>query len=201
MRLLRAGREGVLIEMDTEGAVASVYAEIRRQAPAGIVEVVPAARTVLITGPGAPRFAQEVLSWTPATAGPGVDDPLIEIPVIYDGADLDAVSLAAGLPVAELVQLHCGAEYRVAFCGFAPGFGYLSGLPAALHVARRPTPRTSVPAGAVAVAGRYTAVYPRRSPGGWQLLGHTELNLWDLARDPPALLRPGMRVRFVNRSP
>lgn len=85
----------------------------------------------------------------------------------------------------------------MAFCGFAPGFGYLTGLPADRAVPRRATPRAAVPPGAVAVAGEYTGVYPRSSPGGWQLLGHTDLVLWDADREPPALLRPGARVWFV----
>ncbi|MDH6710251.1 KipI family sensor histidine kinase inhibitor [Kitasatospora sp. MAA19] len=95
------------------------------------------------------------------------------------------------------MRIHTGPEYVVAFCGFAPGFGYLTGLPPAYEVPRRATPRSSVPAGSVALAGRYTGVYPRSSPGGWQLLGRTGLALWDTGRDPAALLAPGVRVRFT----
>jgi KipI family sensor histidine kinase inhibitor len=202
MRLLRAGREGVLIEPEAEDGVTRLYAEIRRRAPAGLVEVVPAARTVLITGPRARAVAEDALGWTLADIHEDAAvEAALEVPVVYDGADLEAVAQASGLGIADVVALHAAAEYRVAFCGFAPGFGYLRGLPAPLHVARRASPRTSVPAGSVAIAGRYSAVYPRSSPGGWQLIGHTSLALWEPARDPPALLRPGLRVRFVIRQP
>jgi KipI family sensor histidine kinase inhibitor len=122
----------------------------------------------------------------------------VEIPVTYDGEDLGEVAALTGLSEAEVVARHQGASYRVAFCGFSPGFAYLTGLPRELHVPRRETPRTVVPAGSVAVAGDYASVYPRASPGGWRLLGRTDVPLWDLDRDPPALLRPGTRVRFVR---
>nr|WP_308209716.1 carboxyltransferase domain-containing protein [Actinomadura madurae] len=121
----------------------------------------------------------------------------MEIPVVYDGEDLDEVADLTGLSRDEVVRRHSAASYTVAYLGFSPGFGYLSGLDPALHVARRESPRTSVPAGSVAIAGPYAAVYPSRSPGGWRLLGHSGLRLWDVSRDPPSLLRPGMRVRFV----
>jgi KipI family sensor histidine kinase inhibitor len=125
----------------------------------------------------------------------------VVIPVRYDGADLAAVAAATGLTVGEVVAAHCGATYRVAFCGFAPGFGYLTGLPERLHVPRRSTPRTRVPAGAVAIAAGYAAVYPRPSPGGWHLLGSTDLVLFDPDRQPPALLAPGNVVRFESTGP
>jgi KipI family sensor histidine kinase inhibitor len=122
----------------------------------------------------------------------------VEIPVTYDGPDLAEVARLTGLPADEVVRRHAAAEYVVAFSGFAPGFGYLTGLPAELRVPRRDSPRTAVPAGSVAVAGEFTGVYPRRSPGGWQLLGRTDAVLWDPERDPPALLVPGTRVRFTR---
>ncbi len=99
----------------------------------------------------------------------------------------------------ELVARHSEPRYVVAFCGFAPGFAYLSGLDERLHVARRAEPRTRVPAGSVGIAGEFTGVYPRASPGGWRLLGRTDADLWNLARTPPALLVPGTRVRFRPR--
>lgn len=102
-----------------------------------------------------------------------------------------------GVAEGEVARIHAGTEFRVAFCGFAPGFGYLTGLPARYDVPRRDTPRTAVPAGSVALAGPYTGVYPRSSPGGWQLIGSTDAVLWDHARVPAALLSPGTRVRFV----
>jgi KipI family sensor histidine kinase inhibitor len=101
------------------------------------------------------------------------------------------------LSPSQLIDLHTGAEYTVRFCGFSPGFAYLDGLDPRLHVGRRASPRTAVPAGSVAIAGEFTGVYPRSSPGGWQLLGRTDAQLWEVTRDPPALLTPGTRVRFV----
>lgn len=134
-----------------------------------------------------------------ASASEG-DAGLIEIPVIYggeSGPDLDDVAAHAGLMREAVIELHCGAEYRVAMLGFTPGFPYLLGLPDALHMPRRATPRTRVPAGSVAIGGAQTGVYPRETPGGWHLIGRTPLHLFDPARDPPALLKPGMRVKFV----
>jgi KipI family sensor histidine kinase inhibitor len=121
---------------------------------------------------------------------------VVRIAVRYDGADLDEVAGLTGLPVDEVVRRHAGAEYTVAFGGFAPGFGYLVGLDEALRVPRRDSPRERVPAGAVAIAGPYTGVYPRATPGGWRLLGRTEVVLFDAGREPPALFAPGDRVRF-----
>lgn len=123
--------------------------------------------------------------------------PVLEVPTHYDGPDLDAVSEMSGLSVAAIVDAHAAATYTTLFLGFVPGFGYLGPLPAELAMPRRPVPRTYVPAGAVAIGGAQTAVYPIDSPGGWWLLGRTELRFWDPSREPPALLRPGRRVRFV----
>jgi KipI family sensor histidine kinase inhibitor len=120
----------------------------------------------------------------------------VTLPVRYDGADLDAVAAASSLTASEVVRRHSSATYVAAFCGFAPGFAYLTGLDPALHLPRRSTPRTRVPAGAVAIAGDYTAVYPHPSPGGWHLLGHTDAPVWDVERPRPNLLVPGTRVRF-----
>jgi KipI family sensor histidine kinase inhibitor len=121
----------------------------------------------------------------------------VEIPVVYDGADLAEVAELSGLTVREVLDRHSSAEYTVAYLGFSPGFGYLTELDPVLRLPRRKTPRTSVPAGSVAIAGPYTAVYPSASPGGWRLLGRTDLVLWDVRRDPPSLLGPGDKVRFV----
>ncbi len=114
----------------------------------------------------------------------------------YDGPDLAEVAARTGLSPPDVVRAHTGSEWVVAFAGFAPGFGYLTGGDPRLSVPRRATPRVRVPAGAVALAAGYSAVYPRASPGGWQVVGHTDRVLWDLSADPPALLRPGQRVRF-----
>jgi KipI family sensor histidine kinase inhibitor len=121
----------------------------------------------------------------------------VEIPVCYDGEDLAEVGELTGLGADGVVEAHTGQTWTVAFAGFAPGFGYLVGEDDRLHVPRRTTPRTKVPAGAVGLAGEFSGVYPRESPGGWQLIGSTRLPMWDLDRDPPALLQPGLRVRFV----
>ena len=118
------------------------------------------------------------------------------VPVVYDGADLDDVARLTGLTPAEVAAAHTGTPWVVAFTGFAPGFGYLTGGDPRLRVPRHDVPRPRVPAGAVGLAGRYSGVYPRASPGGWRLIGRTGLTLWDAAADPPAELRPGRRVRF-----
>jgi KipI family sensor histidine kinase inhibitor len=128
-----------------------------------------------------------------------LDNTILEIPVRYggeSGPDLEAVAQHAGLRVEEVITRHCAGDYRVAMLGFAPGFAYLLGLDAALHVPRRATPRTRVPAGSVAIGGAQTGIYPRELPGGWQIIGHTALTLFDPAHDPPTLLTPGKRVRF-----
>jgi KipI family sensor histidine kinase inhibitor len=123
----------------------------------------------------------------------------VQLPVRYDGADLDPVARETGLTTEELIALHSGAEYTVRFCGFSPGFGYLTGLDRRLWLPRLATPRPAVPAGSVAIADEYTGVYPRSSPGGWRLLGSTDVPLFELDRQPPAVLAPGVRVRFIPR--
>lgn len=118
---------------------------------------------------------------------------------MYDGPDLAAVAELTGLTEEEVVAAHTGSSWQVAFGGFAPGFAYLAGGDPRLQVPRRDQPRTTVPAGSVGLAGEFSGVYPRASPGGWQLIGRTDLVLWDLDRDPPALLAAGLRVRFEAR--
>jgi len=180
----------------------AAYAELVRLRAAGrlpgVVELVPAARTVLVEL-GTVSDPLPDLAALLAELAPGAEQPrpAVQIPVRYDGPDLAEVAALTGLDTGEVVRRHAAAAYTVAFCGFAPGFGYLTGLPAELQVPRRPSPRTAVPAGSVGVAGEFTGVYPRRSPGGWQLLGRTDAVLWDADRDPPALLAPGTGVRFV----
>lgn len=125
---------------------------------------------------------------------------VVEIPVAYggaDGPDLDRVAAHAGIAPADVVRLHAGAEHVVGMIGFAPGFPYLLGLPAALSIPRRATPRTRVPAGSVAIAERQTGIYPQGGPGGWHVIGRTSLAMFDPGRDPPSLLRAGDVVRFV----
>ncbi len=195
------GEHALLVELPDPAGVTALYGWLRARQSAGelptVEEIVPAARTVLLDGvTDAPALARLLRTARPdpaaATAG-----PLVEVPTVYDGADLAEVAGLWGVPPEEAVRIHSAPEYVVAFCGFAPGFGYLTGLPARYEVPRRATPRSAVPAGSVALAGPYTGVYPRSSPGGWQLLGRTALPLWDTTRTPAALLAPGTRIRFT----
>lgn len=181
-----------------------VAAHWRRVLSERAVDVIPAARTVLVR-PGPQEYlsaADRELLWNALEQitddvddGPAV---VVEIPVVYDGADLDEVAAQTSLAIDDVVALHSGTVYRVAFCGFAPGFAYLTGLDQRLQCPRRSSPRREVPAGSVAIAAEYTAVYPTASPGGWHLLGHTDRSLFDIDRDPPAVLQPGDMVRFIN---
>lgn len=202
MRFYPVGAAALLVELDDMAAVLALHAEIERRRARGwapsLVDVIPAARTILLDGvPDQAAAEQELSGWDvrPAAAP---DGPVVEIPCRYAGEDLAAVAASWRVTEREAARIHAGTEYRVAFCGFAPGFAYLSGLSEELAVPRRPTPRTSVPAGSVALAGVYTGVYPRSSPGGWQIIGSTGAVIWDVSRDPPALLTPGTRVRFTD---
>ncbi len=201
VRVLPYGERAVLLELyDDEradpGAVRA-WDEAVRRLP-GVLDTVPAAQTLLVvsTASALSALVARLRALRPSAVQPR-GGPLVTLPVYYDGPDLDEVAKQTGHSPQQVVALHAGASYVVAFCGFAPGFGYLSGLPPALHLPRRLTPRTRVPAGAVAVADCYSAVYPRASPGGWHLLGRTDARLFDPARTPPALLEPGTRVRFL----
>ena len=165
-------------------------------------DVLPAAATVLVRliDEVTPEVIERITRLTTSGIGPApVVAGAVDIDVRYDGEDLAAVAEAVGLSIAEVVGLHSGAEYRVEFCGFAPGFAYLSGLPSRLHLPRRATPRVRVPAGSVAIAAGDSAVYPSASPGGWHLLGSTSTVVWDVQRTPPSPLRPGVAVRFRPR--
>jgi KipI family sensor histidine kinase inhibitor len=200
MRLLPYGDAAVLVDLDGLEAVLGLSAALRDDVPDGVVDVVPAARTVLLrfdrarTTAAAVAAAVRRLAPAPVERWSGAE---VEIPVVYDGVDIEEVGGATGLGADGVVAAHTGAVWTVAFCGFMPGFGYLVGNEPRLRVARRADPRTRVPAGSVALADEYTGVYPRLSPGGWQLIGRTDRTTWDPDADPPALLRPGVRVRFV----
>jgi KipI family sensor histidine kinase inhibitor len=189
---------------------ADLAAAVAAQPPTGLVDVVPAARTVLIRvarGTNLAETARHVLGLDPTRrpaigADTDIDtdthtDRAVAVPVTYDGPDLDRVAELTGLSVAEVIAAHMNAQWTVEFCGFAPGFAYLTSGDPRLVVPRRDRPRARVPRGSVALAGPYSAVYPGDSPGGWQLIGRTDAAVWDLDRDPPALLGPGTRVQFV----
>ncbi|GAA2451353.1 allophanate hydrolase subunit 1 [Streptomyces glaucus] len=204
MRVLPAGDAALLVEVASGDEAQALHAElVRRRAQGALTarEIVPAARTVLLDGLDDPdRLAAELTAWRIPPVPPRAGEA-VEIPVRYDGPDLAEVAAHWGVSPEEVARIHAGTGFRVAFCGFAPGFGYLTGLPPRYDVPRRATPRTAVPAGSVALAGPYTGVYPRSSPGGWQLIGTTDAVLWDHARVPAALLSPGTRVRFVPTGP
>jgi KipI family sensor histidine kinase inhibitor len=201
MRLLPSGSTALLVELDTLDDVLGLYAALSEAPPEGVVDVVPAARTVLlVTDPRRTTLAAvaDAVRRTPPRPGGQTAGDTVELPVHYDGADLDDLARLLELTTDEVVARHTGAEWTVAFCGFAPGFGYLTQPGTAWDVPRRASPRTKVPPGSVALAGEFSGVYPRESPGGWQLIGRTDVAVFDLDRDPAALLRPGTRVRFVE---
>jgi KipI family sensor histidine kinase inhibitor len=204
VRARPAGTGAVLIELDSLEQVMGLDAALRTAPPVGTVDLVPAARTVLVMFDATTTTVERVvadISGRQISAVAEHAGPLVEVPVVYDGEDLAEVAALSGLSEEEVVARHQRPEYRVAFCGFAPGFAYIVGGDPALQVPRRRSPRTAVPAGSVALADEFTGLYPRQMPGGWQLIGHTDAVLWDLSRDPPALLPPGTRVRFVTERP
>jgi len=195
------GRGALLVEVPP-GRVARWYAALELLRREGLVrDVVPAARTVLLDGLADPVGVRaRVLAMNPLPV-PDTAGPLVQLAVCYDGEDLAEVARLWRTDPAGVVAVHTGTPFRVAFCGFAPGFGYLAGLPPHRHVPRRATPRTRVPAGSVGLAGEWSGVYPTASPGGWQLIGRTSAVLFDPDREPPSLLAPGTRVRFVDAGP
>lgn len=200
------GDRALLVEVDDAEAVIGLHRSLRTDPPAGLIESVPAARTVLLmfdpAATDARRLAVEVAARrVDGGASPASPGKLVEIPVVYDGLDLADVAGMTGLSEREVVARHASASYAVAFCGYAPGFAYLTGLDPLLRLPRRSNPRTRVPVGAVAIADQFSGVYPRSAPGGWHILGHTATPMWRSDRDPPALLRPGDRVRFVDIGP
>ncbi|GAB0101039.1 allophanate hydrolase subunit 1 [Nocardia sp. JMUB6875] len=219
-----AGDRALLVIPPLREMVADLVSALRTR-PAGVVDVLPAAETVLVTLTS-PAVAEDVRKQLRAllahldaaarvsaggralpgrpdraersTDGDDVASEPLEVPVRYDGADLAEVARLLGLTTDEVIAQHTGTVWRCAFVGFAPGFGYLESPDGRLSVPRRTQSRTAIPAGAVALAGGYSAVYPRSSPGGWQLIGTTELPMWQVDRDPPALVRAGTEVRFVD---
>lgn len=199
------GDQAVLLQFDSTAEVLAWNDAVREAEILGVLDIVPASRTVLVKLDG-PRYLNIVkqhlskLRLAPdaiadATAPiDGAADVMID--VVYDGEDLDEVATLTGMSPSEVVAAHTQTPWRVGFAGFAPGFGYLVGGDERLNVPRRSEPRTKVPKGAVGLAGEFSGVYPRQSPGGWQLIGRTAAELWDVDRDPPALLTPGLWVQF-----
>lgn len=196
--VLPMGERAWLVETPHPLALANaVRAAAKSGELTGVIDIVPAAATVLVRFTRVADDDQERLArLTPQATDAAETDPHISIPVTYDGEDLGDVAELTGLSIDEVIARHSRASYRVDFCGFAPGFGYLSGVESSLHVPRLSSPRPRVPAGSVALAAGYTAVYPRSSPGGWRLIGRTNVDMFDPHRDPAALLAPGTRVTF-----
>jgi len=201
MRLLPAGESAVLVELATADQVLPLVAGLRAGRLGGVLDIVPAERTVLVAFDPAVAGLGAVRRWV-ETATPqevsGAAAGAAEIAVRYDGADLADVARLLGVTSDEVVRQHHEVPWTVAFCGFAPGFAYLRPPDGRLAVPRRETPRTRIPAGAVALAAGYAGIYPRASPGGWHLIGRTDAVLWDATREAPALLQPGMQVTFVD---
>lgn len=194
---LRPIASSALLAEVGDPARALALATWARSARIDAVEVVPAAESVLFDGvPDVATLAARLREWRPTATVPAGD--LVEIRIVYDGPDLAFVADAWDTDVDGVIERHAGVEFVSAFCGFAPGFAYLSGLPAELAVPRLDSPRPRVPAGSIALAGTWCGAYPTASPGGWRLLGRTEALLWDPDRTRPALLAPGTRVRFVS---
>ena len=195
------GDQALLLHCDSTADVLAWTEAVRAAALAGVVDVVPASRTVLVKLHG-PRFQTTIrqrLHKLQVTPNPVDDDDQgteVVIEVVYDGPDLAEVAGHTGLSAAQVIEAHTGTRWRVGFSGFAPGFAYLIGGDERLRVPRRSEPRTSLPAGSVGLAGEFSAIYPRRSPGGWQIIGHTDAPVWDIDRPDPALLTQGMWVRF-----
>lgn len=198
MNVRRAGSRGLLLELASNGEALAVAHALGRDLGAHLEDVVPGHRTVLVTARDLGAVEERVRAVADgAVALPERPGRLETIAVTYDGPDLAAAAAGAGMSVEEVVRRHGAGAYTVGFLGFSPGFAYLLGLDPRLHLPRLETPRTAVPAGSVAIAGPYSGIYPTTSPGGWLLLGTTAVRLFDPQREPPSLLEPGMRVRFV----
>ncbi len=194
------GEAAILVELDGADQAQALAASLRTDPTPGVIEAVPGLASLLVeldplfadAGRVAAVIERRIVGLDPTPLAGAMHT----IPVVYDGPDLAEVAALVGLEPAEVVELHSSVEVRVRFCGFAPGFAYLGDLPAALHVPRLATPRTHTPAGSVAIAGPMSGIYPAALPGGWRVIGRTDVSLFDPRRDPPALLLPGDRVRF-----
>ncbi len=199
--VLDYGDQALMLQCGSTAEVLTWVAVLRSAALPGVLDIVPAARTVLVKLDG-PRY-QGIIRQRLRKMRVTADDAAacdrsadVVIDVVYDGPDLAEVARHTGLTTAQVIDAHTATLWRVGFSGFAPGFAYLVDGDPRLRVPRHSEPRTSVPAGSVALAGEFSAIYPRQSPGGWQLIGHTDAVLWDLQRPNPALLTQGMWVQF-----
>ena len=194
------GEAALLVELESSDLAQALAASLRDDPPPGIVEAVPGLASLLVElDPlrGDPQRVSTDLEGRVAGLKPlRHGGKLHTIPVIYDGPDLGSVAELTGLTASEVAARHASTELRVLFCGFAPGFAYLGDLPAELRVERLATPRTRTPAGAVAIAGSMSGIYPADLPGGWRVIGRTGVTLFDPSSDHPALLEAGDRVRF-----
>lgn len=203
IRFLPVGPQSLLVELADLGEALALFDALRERPLPGVVEIIPAARTLMIrTAPGVTadrNVAREIVARRPAPGTPPAlrAADMVELPVIYDGEDLADVATFMGLSTTEVIAAHQETVWQVAFCGFAPGFAYMTCEDPRFDLPRRKSPRTRIPGGSVALAGRFCGIYPKETPGGWQLIGRTEVPMWDLTREPPALLRPGVRCRFV----
>lgn len=204
MRFLPIGPRSLLAELADLDETLALFDALNADPIPGVAEIIPAARTLMIrTAPGVAAdaaLAGEIAARKPAPGTPPAAraTETVELPVIYDGEDLADVARLMDLSVPEVIAAHQAATWQVAFCGFAPGFAYMTCDDPRFDLPRRSSPRTRIPAGSVALAGRFCGIYPQETPGGWQLIGRTEVPMWDLSRDPPALLRPGVRCRFIE---
>ena len=199
MNCVYLGDQALLITLDADDPAPSAVAQaLDRQQISGILDLVPALESVTVHMEPLALTPVAVLDYlrSASTAGATVQTHHHRLPIRYDGVDLESVATQCRLSIDEVIKIHSTAVYTVAFVGFLPGFPYLRGLPPALHLPRRPTPRTRVPAGAVAIANDQTGIYPQASPGGWHLIGTTTAQLFDPLQTPPTLLAAGDTIRF-----
>ncbi|MFE3836549.1 carboxyltransferase domain-containing protein [Pseudogemmobacter sonorensis] len=203
LRFLPVSPRALLVELPDLERVLALHQALTRDPVAGLAETIPAARTLMIrTLPGHPAdgaLAAAVAARLPEDGSARLTPtgPPIEIPLRYDGEDLPGVAALMGLSTTEVIAAHQDTVWQVGFCGFAPGFAYMTCADPRFDLPRHPSPRTRIPTGSVALAARFCGIYPQDTPGGWQLIGTTPVPMWDMRRAPPALLAPGMRVRFV----
>jgi KipI family sensor histidine kinase inhibitor len=199
--VLDYGDQALLLKFDSTAEVLAWTTALHEATLPGVLDIVPASRTVLVKladhrYQSLTRHRLRALRVTPDTAQTAPPDKRTVIDVVYDGADLAEVADRTGLTTAQVINAHTTTPWQVGFCGFSPGFAYLVGGDPRLAVPRRSESRPSVPAGAVGLADEFSGIYPRQSPGGWQLIGHTDAVLWDIDRPSPALLTPGTWVEF-----